>query len=140
MAMHKRSDDIENEVKYLITINDPPSYLKIGAGKVFESIQYLDRDIPAQARNYIYSTKIYRGGWVESFAVPKIDSMSSYIGIFYSPIADNDLPSIVSTICKNENSTKLVSPDSIKHVLLNGFPLCPDGYTSIRTYIRYSRS
>jgi hypothetical protein len=140
MGMHKRSDDLQfsQEVQYLTRINEAQSDRKGATSSNFSgNLKDLDKDLSTQPQNYVYSIRLSSENWAESFAIPKSDGMKSYIGITYFSKGKANNSSTLSTICESENPTKLVVKDAIKHAIVDGFPLCPNAYTSV---LRFAKS
>jgi Type IV pilin-like G and H, putative len=139
MGMHKRSDDIplSEEVRYLNRINEALLDRKrADSGKFSGNLKDLDKDIPEQTKDYIYSIAVRDDNWVESFAVAKIDDINSYISIVYFPKDEVNKLNMISTICESKRPTKSVQKNSIRHKISDGYPLCPDGYTNIHSFGR----
>lgn len=139
MGMHKRSDDLpwSEEVRYLNRIDEALLDRKrADSGKFSGNLKDLDKDIPDETKNYVYSIAVRGDNWAESFAIAKIDTINSYISIVYFPKDETNNLSAISTICESKKPTKSVTKNSIRHAISDGYPLCPDGYTTVRSFGR----
>ncbi len=96
--------------------------------KMSDTLQKLEIDLPAETNNYIYSINIVGNDWAENIARPKVDGLKSYIGLVHSYKDRANQPETAWVICVSEKTTRLVPSDLIRHVIVDGYPLCPNGY------------
>jgi Type IV pilin-like G and H, putative len=121
------------ELSYISLMNKEQSYRRTGnIGKFSDNFKDLMVEIPRtefpeETDNYVYSTNT-NGDWAHNIALPKVDGLKSYIGLVYYYKDEANKPKTALVVCISEKPTKLIPADSIKHVIVDGYPLCPNGY------------
>jgi hypothetical protein len=115
-------------LKYISLMTKLQSYRVKDGNKFSDTLEKLKIGLPKETNSYIYSIKIVGSDWAENIAVPKVDGLKSYIGLVHSYKDKANQPETAWVLCVSEKNIRLVPSDFIRHVIVDGYPLCPNGY------------
>jgi hypothetical protein len=110
---------------YVGSINRSQQAHYLEKEKFAESLGELETGIPSETKNYIYASKLLAPTRVQSFATPKVDNLTPYVGaVILTKVKDEG--TVLATLCKSDQTTKTAPPEMIFKE--GEAPICPEGY------------